>query len=103
VEIEVHLPRIEKLLSEENPFFPGIVSDEWAKTRNYAAQDGCSALTDFLEARKNLLGLLSIHDNFWTHSARHAIFGPTNALELCGFMAGHDRAHVQQIWKILRG
>jgi hypothetical protein len=38
----------------------------------------------------------------WSRPARHAIFGPTTLQELAGFMAGHDRAHVQQVWKTIR-
>jgi FMN phosphatase YigB (HAD superfamily) len=103
VDAEVNLPRIEKLLSENNPFLPGVVSDDWAHARNYAAQDGRLALADFLKARMRLIGLLSGDQSHWSHPARHAIFGPTTLLELAGFVAGHDRAHVQQIWKTLRG
>ncbi|MEW6092612.1 MAG: DinB family protein [Chloroflexota bacterium] len=102
VDAEVNLPRIEKLLGEDNPFLPGVVSDDWAHVRNYAAQDGRLALADFVEARKRLIGLLGGDQSHWSRPARHAIFGPTTLLELAGFMAGHDRAHIQQIWKTIR-
>lgn len=103
VDAEVNLPRAQKLLAEENPFLPGVVSDAWAQERDYAAQDGRQALADFLRTRRRMVGLLADAAAPWSRSARHAIFGPTNLLELAGFMADHDRAHVRQAWKLLRG
>lgn len=38
----------------------------------------------------------------WERRARHAIFGPTNYREVAGFMADHDRMHIQQAWKLLK-
>lgn len=102
VEAEVNLPRLRQLLAEENPFLPGVVSDVWAEERGYSRQDGRRALADFLGARRELIGLLTASADPWSRPARHAIFGPTTLLELVGFMAVHDRAHVQQAWKTLQ-
>jgi hypothetical protein len=38
----------------------------------------------------------------WERKARHAIFGPTNFLEVVGFIAEHDRLHIQQAWSALK-
>ena len=103
VECEVNLPRIRKLLAEKNPFLAGEVTDRWVEERHCAEQDGRQALADFISARKEALGLLNGLQAEWSRTARHAIFGPTTLLELVGFVAGHDRAHVQQIWKTIRG
>lgn len=103
VDAEVNLPRAQRLLAEENPFLPGVVSDAWAAERGYSQQDGPRALSDFLQTRRRLVGLLNGDPASWSRPARHAIFGPTSLLELAGFMAAHDRAHVQQVWKLLRG
>ena len=101
VERDVNLPRIRKVLSEENPFLAGEVTDAWVKERQYATQDGRQALADFTAMRKDTLGLLEGLGGEWSRPARHAIFGPTSLHELIGIVAGHDRAHVQQIWKTL--
>jgi len=103
VEREVNLPRIRKLLAEENPFLAGEVTDRWVDERHCIEQDGRQALVDFVAVRKETLDLLSGLQAEWSRTARHAIFGPTTLLELVGFVAGHDRAHVQQIWKTMRG
>jgi FMN phosphatase YigB (HAD superfamily) len=103
VEREVNLPRIRKLVAEENPFLAGEVTDRWVEERHYINQDGSQALTDFITARKETLGLLNGLQIEWSRTARHAIFGPTTLLELVGIITGHDRAHIQQIWKTMRG
>ena len=104
VEREVNLPRLNKILAEQNPFLPGEETDLWVKQRNCAAGDGPAMLLDFLSARKQCLAILDALDAAgWARPARHAIFGPTHIQELVGFIAGHDRAHVQQVWKTLRG
>ena len=102
VEREVNLPRIRKVLGEENPFLVGEVTDVWVKERESAKQDGRQALAEFTAARKEVLGLVNDLQAEWSRPARHAIFGPTTLQELVGFLAGHDRAHVQQVWKTMR-
>ena len=102
VECEVNLPRLRKLLAEDNPFVAGEDTDRWAEERQYATQDGHQALVEFTEARKETLSLLNGLQAEWSRTARHAIFGSTTLQELMGFAAGHDRAHVQQVWKTIQ-
>jgi FMN phosphatase YigB (HAD superfamily) len=101
VEREVTLPRIHRILSEEDPFLAGELTDVWARERRYADQDGPQALADFTDARRQSLGLLDDLQAEWSRPARHAIFGPTTMQELIGFTAGHDRVHIQQAWKAM--
>lgn len=102
VEIEVNLPRLRAILEQDNPFIAGQVTDVWASERDYASQDGVSALNTFTAARLQTLGLLAeLPAESWLRPARHAIFGPTTLQELVGFMAEHDRVHVQQVWESL--
>jgi hypothetical protein len=102
LELETNLTRIRKVLEEENPFLPGVVSDNWVAERNYAAQNGPTALAEFTEARKQALSLLGAAQADWSRTARHAIFGPTTLQELVSIIAGHDRAHVQQVRASIR-
>jgi FMN phosphatase YigB (HAD superfamily) len=103
VERDVNLPRLRKLLEEENPFLVGEITDRWVEERNYSGQDGRKALVDFIVARKESLGLLNGLQAEWSRTARHSIFGPTTLQELVNIIAGHDRAHIQQIWKTVHG
>ena len=97
VDIEVNIPRLQKILLEENPFLAGMDTDRWNIERNYHDQDGPQALARFTSARLNLLAMLdSLHPEGWQRTARHSIFGRTDLGELAGIIAGHDRLHIQQ-------
>jgi len=102
-EDEIHQAQL-KLLKEENePFIPRPDTGIWANQRNYLQENGESALQGYLSARRKNIELIKSFDaKEWTRKARHAIFGPTAFLEVIGFMADHDRLHVQQAWRILK-
>ena len=98
VEIEVNLPRLQKVLDENDPFIPGKDTDSWVNERQYIDQDGLVALADFTYARIQVLNMLeNISQDSWNRSARHAIFGPTDLEELINFIASHDQLHLRQI------
>jgi FMN phosphatase YigB (HAD superfamily) len=100
VDAEVNLPRMDKMLKEDNPFIPGMDTDAWVSERHYIAQDCTDALTSFTKNRMELLELLeNIMATEWERPARHAILGPTQLLEMVSIIASHDRLHVQQIFK----
>jgi FMN phosphatase YigB (HAD superfamily) len=103
VEKEVNLPRIVKVLEENNPFLPGKDTDPWAVERQYIHQDGRLALLRFINDRKELLSRLDqMSDLSWGRQARHAIFGPTSLKELVNIIASHDRLHFHQIFKTIQ-
>jgi FMN phosphatase YigB (HAD superfamily) len=102
VDRDVNLPRLRKVLAEENPFIAGEVTDVWVKERQYARQDGRTSLAEFTAVRKELLALLGGLQTEWNRPARHAIFGPTDLQELVGFIAEHDRAHVKQALEAIK-
>lgn len=103
VDREVNLPRLKKVLNEENPHLAGIDTDPWAKERDYASQDGPTAMKEYFLVRGEMLDLL---DNLslleWQRPAQHTIFGPTTLIELISFMTTHDRTHIQQSVASLR-
>lgn len=96
-EQEVYLPRLRRVLEEEEPFIPAGNTDAWAEERAYREQDGQQALHDFTAVRLQTLALLrGLSEAQWERKARHAVFGPTNLQELVRFMAEHDRLHLRQ-------
>jgi len=102
-EREIHQMQINTLLEGNEPFIPRPDSAVWAKERNYLKEDGRRALRDFASARMETLAKLKgLDDAVWKQKARHAIFGPTHFQEVIGFMADHDRMHIQQAWNILK-
>jgi FMN phosphatase YigB (HAD superfamily) len=103
VDLEVNLPRLKKVLEQDNLFVPGMETDVWAKERGYSRQDGLEALDDFTTARVELIEQLQNMDEAtWNRKIRHAIFGPSTFRELVSFMAEHDRVHVRQIYETLK-
>ncbi|HLA98620.1 MAG TPA: DinB family protein [Anaerolineales bacterium] len=98
VDREVNMQRVEKVLSQDNPFLPGEDTGPWAEQRNYIEQDGRNALLRFSAARRRLLDLLlSLSPQDWLRPARHAIFGPTTLQEIVTIITAHDRLHLRQI------
>lgn len=100
-EQEINLPRLHMMLELVEPFIPARNTDKWALERDYKNQDAVSAFNDFVSARKQTVNMLQGITDEWQHKARHAIFGPTNLLELVKFMAEHDKLHIRQIYSTI--
>ncbi|HEY5982765.1 MAG TPA: DinB family protein [Anaerolineales bacterium] len=101
-EREVHLQQIDTMLESDDPFVARPDAAYWAKQRRYLAENGPAAVREFTAARLvSLDRLQNLPDEVWAKGARHAIFGPTNFLEVICFMAEHDRIHVRQAWRTL--
>ena len=102
-EREINQLQLKLMLAREDAFIPRPDTTVWASERDYLHVDGVVALQEFTSARLETLNLIkNLDPEMWSRKARHAIFGPTNFLEVISFMADHDRMHVQQVWKILK-
>ena len=102
-EIEIHQLQLDLMLKRAGAFIPRPDTGVWANEREYLNVDGPLALADFASARLGNIGKLMDSDGeIWSRKARHAIFGPTNFLEVTNFIADHDRMHIQQAWKTLQ-
>lgn len=103
VDIEVTLPRIERIVREYAPFITAEETDVWADERDYLHEDAALALDGFTRARTDLLlALQHIQPLDWSRPARHAIFGPTTLGELLTFTITHDQNHLRQVAKTIR-
>jgi len=102
-EREIHQLQLKLMLDRPDAFIPRPDTSVWAREREYLNVDGALALDEFSSARLVVLDKLRTIDNaLWARKARHAIFGPTNFLEILGFAADHDQMHVQQAWETMR-
>lgn len=100
VEREVNLPRLRAVIEQDNPFIAGADTDPWALERDYQSQDGPRALRDFAQARQASARLLRLQPpSVWSRTARHAIFGPTQLIEIVGWFLDHDLIHLEQVRK----
>jgi hypothetical protein len=96
--------QIELFKEQNEPFIPRPDTSVWSHGDGLH-EDGVSALMEFNQARSKTLKLIkeaSMERSAWERKARHAIFGPTNFLEVVGFIAEHDRLHIQQAWGTLK-
>jgi len=104
-EREIHQMQIELFKEQNEPFIPRPDTSLWASQRDYLHEDGPLALKEFNEARRRTLEVIrqsTVDPSMWERKARHAIFGPTNFLEVISFSADHDRMHIQQTWNTLK-
>jgi FMN phosphatase YigB (HAD superfamily) len=102
-DLEVHAEQLRRMVEKESAFIPRPDTSIWANEREYLNVHGPSVLTEFTTARLQLIEILKGLDaEIWKRKARHAIFGPTNFIEVMSFAAEHDRSHVQQVWKTLK-
>lgn len=102
VEEKVNLPRVQKLVSEVNPFIPGVDTDAWYSNGFPSIDPLSDMLARFRESRLETIRLLSgLSREEWQRPARHAIFGPTDLLEIAHIMARHDQLHARQLSQVL--
>lgn len=102
-ERDIHHLQLKLFEGQDEPFIPRPDTGVWASQRDYLQEDGAASLREFNDARRITVDLLrNLPADAWERKARHAIFGPTNFLEVAGFMTEHDRMHIQQAWSILK-
>ncbi|MDX1379338.1 MAG: DinB family protein, partial [Anaerolineales bacterium] len=102
-DMEIHALQLRLMSEKEDAFIPRPDSSIWANEREYLQVNGPEKLREFITARIQNINLIRKMDkSVWSRKARHAIFGPTDFTEVVGFIADHDRAHIQQVWKTLR-
>ena len=102
-EREIHQLQLNLMLEREDSFIPRPDTSVWANEREYLSEKGPVALAEFATARLENIGKLkNLGAEIWSRRARHAIFGPTNFLEVTSFLTDHDRMHIQQAWKTLK-
>ncbi|HRQ33470.1 MAG TPA: DinB family protein, partial [Anaerolineales bacterium] len=99
-EREVHILQADLMLKKDDAFIPRPDTTVWASERNYLNEDAAEAIDEFTAARLTLLEKVKdASDEIWRRNVRHAIFGPSNFTEVMGFIADHDRLHLQQAWQ----
>ncbi|NIM92482.1 MAG: HAD hydrolase-like protein [Anaerolineales bacterium] len=102
VELEVNLPRVKAILHGDEPFLSAPDSDKWATERWYISQPIREAMKSLIRARKQTIDILGGPDlEIWQRTARHAIFGPTDLLEIVRIFIEHDIMHLRQLRETL--
>ncbi|MDZ4669622.1 MAG: DinB family protein [Phototrophicales bacterium] len=95
----VQRPRLEKILSQDNPF----LSENINPPTPQCDLDETALADVFYTAREQTLAWLNtLPKEVWERVARHSIFGPTTFLEMAHFTAQHDRLHINQLCQTLQ-
>lgn len=103
VEQQVNLPRLQAMRRDRNPFLSAVDTDAWRADGFPELGHLEETFRDFLSLRLETLALLAeLGEEGWQLPARHAIFGPTDLLEVASIIAGHDQLHIRQIQAQLR-
>jgi FMN phosphatase YigB (HAD superfamily) len=103
IEKEVHQKHFQLGSTAASMFLPAIPHDTWATQRNYAEQDGSTALQEFTSRREETLAMLkSLPDQTWDWPVRHGVFGPTSFMEVVQYACVHDWDHLRQVWNALK-
>ena len=98
IEREIYLPRLERMLGEEEPEIPDVAVESWAQTRGYGDRDARSALDAWGEARRLLWArLASLGRAQWTRVGFHSVRGPLSLGQMVRDWVEHDLAHRRQI------
>ncbi len=101
-ETTVQRPRLERILSEDNPFISAPKPPPGPGLMPPCGPDGWRVAEQFAEAREiTMRWLAGIEPQDWQRPARHSIFGPTTLLEMAYFTAQHDRLHLNQLCQTL--
>lgn len=101
-ETSVQQPRLQRILTEDNPFLASPQQPPGPREFNECDEDGVHAARQFAERRQELIEWLRrLKPDDWQRPARHSIFGLTTLLEMAHFTAQHDRLHLNQLCQTL--
>lgn len=97
----VQRPRLQRILSENNPFLSQPKPPPGPRDMQCSG-DGYHLAAQFKSEREKTIDWLGgLSEMDWLRPARHSIFGPTTLLEMAHFTAQHDRLHLNQLCRTL--
>jgi hypothetical protein len=95
--------RIERLLSEDEPFLPDFDGNRIARERDYRSRALTAGLSAFRAARaQNVARLRSVADAAWTRSGTQEGVGRIALGDVPALAAAHDASHRREIEAWLR-
>ena len=95
IEIEGYQRRIERTLTEDNPFLPSIDTDALARKRRYDLSNAEAALAAFREARRRTIGILEgLTPSQLERPAEFEGYGPVTLRALVHYLCSHDYQHL---------
>jgi len=90
--------RLRLTLEDPSQPWPGIDPPGWVTERDYATQEWCAVLADFLAERTASLHWLgTLEDPAWENAYEHPLLGEIRAGDILTSWVGHDLLHFRQI------
>jgi len=97
-DVDVFVPRLERMLGETLPEIGDVDMTGWETSRDYARADAAAALARWREARHRLLhGLAPLTPADWARVGIHSVRGHYPLAEMVRYWADHDLGHRRQI------
>jgi carbonic anhydrase/acetyltransferase-like protein (isoleucine patch superfamily) len=97
-DVEVYLPRLDRMLSEAMPEVLDVDMTRWPLERRYLETPASPALASWREARSKLLDRLApLGPGEWARLAIHSVRGPFPLAEMVRAWVEHDLSHRRQI------
>ena len=94
--------RLRWTLAEEEPALVGYDQDAWARSLHYERAEVDRSLRCFSVLRETNVALMrELSPTEWDRVGRHAERGNESVRHMVRMYAGHDRAHIRQIGRIL--
>jgi uncharacterized damage-inducible protein DinB len=96
---EALLPRIEKMLNEEDPFLPAYDQDLWMKQHGEVHnRKPISLMDEYARLReKSVVLLFDLELEDWMRTGQHEENGPITIYDLSVYFAKHDDHHRHQL------
>jgi carbonic anhydrase/acetyltransferase-like protein (isoleucine patch superfamily) len=101
-DVEVYLPRLERVLTEKQPEVPDVDMTGWDGARRYREASPRAALDAWRAARARLLARLApLTPRQWERMAFHSVRGPYPLADMVRYWVDHDLSHRRQIAEAL--
>jgi uncharacterized damage-inducible protein DinB len=101
---EFYLHRIQLLLLNDEPSLVLLEPDRWAEERQYLRQAAAVALAAFRRRRAEMLGAVEpLGAEQLERAGHHPILGRITIAKILRATAAHDKAHLEQLTRALRG
>ena len=102
IEIEGYGVRIQRILSEENPFLSDIDGSRLAIERDYNKQSLSDALASFSSARRQNLDVLNNSAVDFERTGELEGVGSVTLRKLLEMMFEHDQGHIEELRRVGR-
>jgi len=95
---EVLLPRLERLLAQDDPEFENVDMTGWDEARGYAHEAPAEALEAWRVMRRRIIARLApVGPAEWARQGLHSARGSISIAEVVRYFAEHDLSHRRQI------